>query len=100
MAGEYVIIKQNQYMRIFRRAEATDRGRAKTLDELSIRETHIFRRMADKRVFIADGRGAYYMDLHAAGEFVAGRRKRIFIMLVLALIALLILWAFNGRLSR
>ena len=34
MSGEYVIIKQNQYMRIFRKAGATDYRTAKTLEEL------------------------------------------------------------------
>jgi len=100
MAGEYVIIKQNQYMRIFRKADATDRSRAKPLAELGIRETHIFRRMVDKGVFVATGAGPYYMDQDAAAEFIAARRKRAFYMLALVLIALLILWAFNGKFLR
>jgi hypothetical protein len=100
MAGEYIIIKQNQYMRIFRKAEAVDRTRAKTLDELRVRETHIFRRMVEKGVFVATGTGTYYMDQDAAAEFVARRRKRAFIMLILILLALLALFILNGRLSR
>ena len=100
MAGEYIIIKQNQYMRIFRKAEAVDRGRAKTLDELGVRETRIFRRMADRGVFVATGTGAYYMDQDAAHEFIAWRRKRTFFALILILLALLVLFVLNGRLSR
>lgn len=98
MASEYVIIKQNQYMRIFRRAEATDRSRAKTLEELAVRETRIFRGMAEKGVFMATGSGAYYMDQDAAAEFIAARRKRAFFMLVLILIILLVLFVLNGKL--
>jgi len=100
MAGEYIIIKQNQYMRIFRKAEAVDRGRAKPLDVLGLRETGIFRRMVDKGVFINTGGNLYYMDPGAAKEFIAARRKRVFLMLVLALIALLALFVLNGKIIR
>ncbi|MGA2361734.1 MAG: hypothetical protein ABSG73_04665 [Candidatus Aminicenantales bacterium] len=100
MAGEYIIIKQNQYMRVFRKAEAVDRGRAKPLDVLGVRETGIFRRMMDRGVFINAGGNLYYMDPNAAKEFVAARRKRVFFMLVLALIALLVLWVFNAKIFR
>ena len=100
MSGEYVIIKQNQYMRIFRKAEATDRGRARALADLGIRESGIFRRMVDKGVFVPSGNGAYYMNENGASQFIAARRKRAFFMLVLILIILLLLWAFNGKLLR
>jgi hypothetical protein len=40
------------------------------------------------------------MDPNAAQDFIAARRKRVFFMLVLALIALLILFAFNGKIFR
>ncbi|MGZ4886872.1 MAG: hypothetical protein ACXVI6_04755 [Candidatus Aminicenantales bacterium] len=100
MAGEYIIIKQNQYMRIFRKAEAVDRGRAKPLDMLGVRETRIFSRMVDKGIFINAGGNLYYMDQDAATKFVARRRKRAFFMLILILIALLVLFVLNGRISR
>lgn len=98
MAGEYVINKQNQYLRIFRKAEAMDRGRAKTPDELAVRESRIFRGMVEKGVFVATGTGAYYMDQDAAAKFIAARRKRAFFMLVLILIILLVLFFLNGKL--
>jgi len=100
MAGEYVIIKQNQYLRVFRKAGATDRGRARTLADLGISETHIFRGMADKGVFVASGGDSYYLDENAADEFIAARRKRTFYALVLALLVMLLLWIFNGKLFR
>jgi hypothetical protein len=100
MAGEYTIIKQNQYMRVFRNGEATERGRAKPLGELGIRETRIFRDMVGRGVFVQAGGDSYYMDQDAAAEFIAARRKRIFFSLVLALIALLLLFVFNGKILR
>jgi hypothetical protein len=100
MNGEYIIIKQNRYMRVFRKAGATDRIRAQSLAGLGLLETRIFRRMADKGVFVDTGLGTYYMDPNAAEEFIVARRKRAFFAMILILILLLLLWAFNGRLFR
>ncbi len=100
MSGEYVIIVQNKYMRAFRKAGATDRGRAKPLADLGIRESGIFRRMAAKGVFVDAGGGLYYMDENAAAEFLAYRRKKSFYALVIMLLALLFLWIFGGKLFR
>ena len=100
MSGEYVVIKQNQYMRIFRKAEAMDRGRAKALADLGIRESGIFRRMVEKGVFVDIGNGTYYLDENGAAEFLAARRKRAFYTLIIMLLVLLFLWIFNGKLFR
>jgi uncharacterized membrane-anchored protein len=100
MSGEYVIIKQNQYMRTFRKAEATDRGRARTLTDLRIHESGIFRRMADKGVFVDIGNGAYYLDENAAAEFIAARRKRAFYAMIITLLVILFFWIFGGKLFR
>jgi hypothetical protein len=100
MGGASVIVKENQYMRVFRRAGAVDPDRARTLDELGVRETRIFRRMADRGVFVAAGNGAFYMDRDAAAEFVTRRRKRALFMLILVLLALLALFFLNGRIVR
>ena len=100
MSGEYVIIVQNKYMRAFREAGATDRGRAKPLADLRIRPSGIFRRMADKGVFVDAGGGLYYMDENEAAEFVAARRKRAFLAFAVTLLVLLFLWIFGGKLFR
>ena len=100
MSGEYVIIKQNQYMRIFRKAGATDYRTAKTLEELGIRPTGIFNRMVDRGVFVNAGRDAFYIDQDAAAEFVSARRKRALLALVLALLAFLILFLLRGGILR
>jgi hypothetical protein len=93
----YVIIKQNQYMRKFREAGATDPARARTLGELGLRPDRIFRRMAERDVFRA-GRGpeTYYLDESAAEEFVDARRRRVFYTMLLALFLAAVLF-FLGR---
>ncbi len=100
MGSEYVIIKQNQYMRTFRKAGATDRGHAKPVGELGIRENYIFRGLVDRGVFVDAGGGNYYLDQSAAEDFVARRRKKAFFMFVIILFVLLILFLFNGKMFR
>jgi hypothetical protein len=92
MSGEYIIVKQNAYIRKFRKAGATDAKQAKPLSELGIRRSGIFRRMADKGVFVEFGEDVYYMDPEAADEFVAVRRRRILIMIGLIVLAGFILY--------
>jgi hypothetical protein len=89
----YVIIKQNEYMRKFRIAEATDPSRARSLDDLGIKPGRIFRKMEDKAIFLA-GRnpGTYYLDPRAAEEFVGTRRRRALYFLLLTLAAAVILF--------
>lgn len=93
----YVMIKQNEYMRRFRRAEATDPMRAKTLSELGIKPSRIFRKMEDKAIFLP-GRTleTYYMDANAAEDFIAARRRRAFFLLLLVLAVAVVIF-FLGR---
>lgn len=98
MNDAHIIIKQNEYMRRFRRAEATDPMRAKPLSELGIKTSRIFRGMEDKAIFLP-GRipETYYMDTNAAEEFVSARRKRLFLLLLLGLIATAVLFLLTRR---
>ena len=93
MNGEYIIIKQNQYMRKFRQAEATDAPHARPLSEIGIRRrSGIFRRMAGRGVFVETAEGVYYMNQEAAEAFVAARRRRILIAIGLIVLIGLILY--------
>jgi len=93
----YVIIKQNEYMRKFRNAGATDTMRAKSLADLGIKPSQIFRKMEDKAIFLP-GRdpGSYYIDSNAADDFIEMRRRRTFFLLLLALAAAAVVF-FLGR---
>ncbi len=94
----YVIIKQNEYMRKFRNAGATDPLRAKSLADLGIKPSRIFQKMEDKAVFLP-GRapGTYYIDPNAANDFVEARRKRAFYMLLLVIIVAAVLFFLSHR---
>ena len=96
-SAAYVIIKQNEYMKKFRNAGATDTMRAKSLADLGIKPSRIFQKMEDKSIFLP-GRapGTYYLDPSAAEEFVDSRRRRAFFLMLLALAAAVALF-FLGR---
>ena len=98
MSDAYIIIKQNEYMRRFRRAEATDPMRAKSLADLGIKPSRIFRKMEDKAIFLP-GRApdTHYMDINAAEDFISARRKRAFLMLLLGLAAVIVLFLLGRR---
>lgn len=93
----YVIIKQNEYMRKFRNAGATDPLRAKSLADLGIKPDRIFQKMEEKAVFLP-GRapGTYYIDPSAADDFIEARRRRTFYLLLLVLAVAAVLF-FLGR---
>jgi hypothetical protein len=93
----YVIIKQNECMRRFRQAGATDPARARTLEDLGLKPSLVFRKMLARDVF-REGRApeTYFMDESAAEEFVDARRRRVFYMLLLMLALAAVLF-FLGR---
>ena len=72
----YVIIKQNEYMKKFRKAGATDAGPGRS-PKWGSSPSRIFRKMEDKAIFLP-GRTpeTYYMDPNAAEEFIEARRRR------------------------
>jgi hypothetical protein len=94
----YIMIRQNEYMRRFRRAEATDPLRAKPLAELGIKPSRIFRKMEEKAIFLP-GRApeTYYMDTNAAEDFLAARRRRAFFLLLLVLAVAVVLFFLSRR---
>jgi hypothetical protein len=95
--GAYIIIKQNQFMRKFREAGATNPEAARSLAELDVRMTAIFRKLEDKGVFKRGRRPeTFYMDEGAASDFVESRRRRVFYMLLLLLVVAVVLF-FLGR---
>jgi hypothetical protein len=71
--------------------------RAKSLADIGIKPSRIFRKMEDKAIFLP-GRapGTYYMDPGAADDFIEARRRRAFFLLLLALAAATVVF-FLGR---
>jgi hypothetical protein len=94
----YIIIKQNEYLRRFRHAGATGPARARTLDDLGIRPSGIFRKMLARDVFrIGSVPETYYLDEPAAEDFVEARRRRLFYMLLLMIVLAAVLFFLARR---
>jgi hypothetical protein len=99
MSGEaYVIIKQNEYMKKFRDAGATEPSKARPLADLKIKPDRIFRKMEDKAVFLP-GRtpDTFYLDPQAAEEFIEARRRRTFYLLLLMVIVAAVMFFLSRR---
>ena len=92
MSGEYVIVKQNEYIRKFKKAEASSPASARPLDELRVRNNHIFRGLLNKGVFLEAGNDRYYIDLDRAAEFFALRRKIAFFIGLAVVVVFLVLF--------
>lgn len=94
----YVIIKQNEYMRRFRNAGATDAAKARPLAELNVKNDRIFRKLQDKDIFRPGSTpDTFYMDLSAAEDFVEARRRRTFYMLLLVLLLAALVFILGRR---
>lgn len=94
----YVIIKQNEYMKKFRKAGALDAKTARPLAELGIKRDRIFRKLEDKAVFLPGPvPETFFMDGNAAEEFVEARRRRAFYMMLLVIIAAAIMFLLGRR---
>jgi hypothetical protein len=91
--GAGIVIKENEYIRKFRAAGATDTMKARPLAELGIKPDAIFRRMEDKAIFLPGRKlDTFYMDQNAAEDFLATRRRSVFYVMLLLLAAALVLF--------
>ncbi len=94
-----VVAQQNRCVRKFREAEATSREAAKTLEEIGVRDSRLFTRMAGRGVFVDAGAGKYYLD-DEAWEMFRQRRRRLMLTLTLVAAAILVslqLWYWSKR---
>ncbi len=77
----FVIIKQRRHLRSFSEAGATSPAAARSLEELGLRQSPMFRRMVRKGIFV-ELSGKYYMDAAAAAAFRKKQRRNTIIALI------------------
>lgn len=96
MSGGAVIVRrQNQFMRAFRRAGAVSPDTARSLDELGLRESWVFRRMAARGVFVRVDGGRWHVSETAAAAFVLRRRVLMVSFIALAILIWLLVITFT-----
>ncbi len=83
-----VMAAQARYLRIFEQAGAVDPAHSRTLDELGLRETGLFRGLVRRGLIIEAPRG-YYVNLPAV-QARKERARRILFRVVLPISAVLI----------
>lgn len=72
-----ILRRQNQYMRVFQERGATTPPNARSLEELGLRNSWIFRRMVSRGVFLTSANDRWFMSEAAADNFVRRRRRNL-----------------------
>ena len=90
MSGAAVVIRQNRYLGAFRQAGATSPSAARTLNDLHVRPSWIFRRMAARGVFLNAGADRWYMSESAATAFIRRRRTIAVCLLAVAVVVFVV----------
>lgn len=86
-----ILVKENMYMNAFRKLGAIGFENAKTMEELKCKHDLAFRKLVGRKVFIKVGDNKYYMDEHAAKQYIQARRKFSFYILLVLFVTMLIL---------
>ena len=94
-AGAVIVRRQNRYLRAFRDVRAHSPATACLLEDLSLRNTWVFRRMVRRGVFVQTDGARWYVDEQAAEAFLRGRRNRILITVVVALVVIILVLILN-----
>ncbi|MFT5284985.1 MAG: hypothetical protein ACI8TQ_001146 [Planctomycetota bacterium] len=86
-AGSMIIAKQNQAMRKFREAGAISPECAETLDDLKLSKSRVFKVLLAQGVFQETPEHSYWINLRSAKTFVARRRNRLMLLLLIVAVS-------------
>ncbi len=82
----FIMVKQKRYIRVFQRAGATDEAHSRTLEDLHLRDTPMFRRMIMKGMFVACHDDRFYLNEPVVNIFLMNRQYFLRILFILILI--------------
>ena len=88
--GTVIAVRQNKYIRSFRRAGADAPQSARTLEDLHLRDSWIFRRMVGRGIFVPADQDRWYISESAAENFLRARRTIVLSFVVVSLAILVI----------
>ncbi len=92
MNGAAVILKQKKLMRCFRDAGAVSPDTARSLQEIGVRDSWVFRRLMHDGVFVPADTGVYYLDRVAAGRYRDQWRMKAMTITALVLLLAFMIW--------
>jgi hypothetical protein len=81
-------VKLRRLVRAFDERQAYNPQTARTLDELGVRESRVFRRLQNRGVIAVVTGGKYYFDRDRWDEFKRDRKRRVLIVLAVLAVAL------------
>ena len=84
MVGLVLALKRRQLIGTFDKVGATSATTARSREELGIRDSRLFRRLARRGVLHSAGDGTYFLDRLAAAR---DRRRRRLVVAIVALLA-------------
>jgi hypothetical protein len=98
MSGASAVIhKQNKFINKFNSAGAIAPESAVSLEELGIRRSYIFDRMASEGVFVECENGNFFINNQAVQGFKERRRNRAFFALAVLLVFAALYYFLGGR---
>ena len=77
-AAAVIVMRQNEFIRVYRAAGAVSPDTARTPAELGLRNSWVFRRLAARGVFLPAWDEHWYLNEPAAEAFVQRRRTIMF----------------------
>lgn len=96
MSAAVTSMRIRRYIRLFREAGALRPARAVSLEELGVRRTRVFRRMAAYGVFVEKPDGRFWMNELAADRYRRERKLRALLFLAFVLLIFGIYLAFHS----
>ncbi len=96
--GAIVAAQFRKIVRSFQTREAYSSATARTVEELGIRHSLIFRRLVRKGVIIESGSEKYYLDKDRLEQYTKIRRK-VVLLILLAIACAVLIANFSGAFS-
>lgn len=87
--GAVIAIRQNEYIRCFRRVSAISPDTAVHLNDIGCQQSWIFQRMTAGGVFVSTPDGRWYLDEVTAESFFR-RRQRVAILALAAFVVVIV----------
>lgn len=87
-----LLIRMKRIVRTFRRAGATEPGRALVPSEHGLREEFAFRRLVRSGVLVAVNPQRWYLNEEAEAQYQRRRQRAIVIVLIFGLTLLFLTW--------
>ena len=85
-------LKRNRYIRLYHDAGATEPSRAIRPADVGLDDTHSFRKLVQRGIFVAVDENRFYLDAAAAETYRGDRRVVVLIAVAVVLVAIVVMY--------